>query len=72
MRSISATFRGDAQGVLELSTEIGGEKIGEITISPSESWMDAAASVSVENGVHALYLTFKGTGLMDLSAIAFM
>lgn len=72
VQSIHATFRGDAQGVLEISTEIGGKKIGEITVSPSESWMDADASVSVENGVHALYLTFKGTGLMDLSAIAFM
>lgn len=72
VRSICATFRGDAQGVLELSTEIGGEKIGEIPVTASDTWMDADVSVSVENGVHALYLTFKGTGLMDLSAIAFM
>lgn len=72
VRSIRATFRGNAQGVLELSTGIDGEKIGELVVSPSDAWMDADAPVSVENGLHALYLTFKGTGLLDMLGFEFL
>ncbi len=69
--TISVRYRGEANGVLEVFTEMDGEKVGEITIVPSEAWKSVAAAVSIADGVHPLYLVFRGTGILDLREITF-
>lgn len=63
---ISVTARGDARGSLLVSTEKDGPALSCIPISPSESWQEFTAPLSPLHGKLPLFLTFQGTGAMDL------
>ena len=47
------------------------EPIGSIPVFPGEEWHWQEASVSLPDGVHALYLRFDGQGAVSLAAIRF-
>lgn len=62
---ISMKLRGSGAGRILVSTALDEEPCGEIYVSPSEDWKIFSAPVHVEDGIHALYFTFKGSGVLD-------
>lgn len=59
---ITITVRGYAKGVFQVKTAWDGEVLAEIPVDYTNVWEDYTAPISIENGVHALYLTFRGQG----------
>ncbi len=59
---ITITVRGYAKGVFQVKTAWDGPVLGEIPVDYTNVWEDYSAPVAVEDGVHALYLTFRGQG----------
>lgn len=62
IREISITVRGYANGIFEVKTAWDGEVLGEIPVGYTNVWKKYTAPVAIEDGVHSLYLTFKGQG----------
>lgn len=49
-----------------------GPCVGEVSIAPAESWTYAEAPLDrAVTGTHALYLTFAGSGALDLASVRF-
>ena len=63
--NLSITLRGDAEGKVSVSTEIGGQAIAEFNISSSPDWTTVTTPFNISNGKHALYFTFTGEGRFD-------
>ncbi|MCX4305542.1 MAG: family 43 glycosylhydrolase [Acetatifactor sp.] len=59
---ITITVRGYAKGVFQVKTAWDGPVLAEIPVDYTNVWEDYSAPVAVEDGVHALYLTFRGQG----------
>ena len=59
---ITITVRGYAKGVFQVKTAWDGEVLAEIPVDYTNVWEDYTAPISIENGVYALYLTFRGQG----------
>ena len=70
VQRISVTYRGAGEGSLEVRTQESGNSIGTIPIRPSLQWTQASGVVDL-NGVHALYLRFRGKGRIDLKTVTF-
>jgi len=70
VRKIGVTYRGTGEGCLEVRTREDGDAVGVIPVSPSEKWRKATAEVSI-NGIHGLYLCYRGEGKVDMLSIAF-
>lgn len=70
-RSVTLTVRGTGTGVFSVYTELGGEKLGGISVSPSEKWCTAAAEICIPDGVHPVYLVYQGSGDVALRDITF-
>lgn len=78
----------DCKGVSALALELRGSFTGKVTVSTDEkgenvvgaadltvqdgSWHLAPVSVSIPDGVHALYFAFAGEGQMDVKSIVFV
>lgn len=69
VRKTTVTYRGSAEGVLEMRTELG--VLGTILIQSSACWTNSEVDVSVPDGVHALYFRFRGTGKLDFLQFTF-
>jgi hypothetical protein len=54
--------RGYARGVFEVRTKWDGPVLGTIPIEFSNIWKEYSADISIPDGVHALYFTFRGHG----------
>ena len=63
---ITLTARGDGRGVFLVRDEEDGNVVAEIAMEPCTDWSDFSAPLSIDNGEHPLYLTFTGTGTVDL------
>lgn len=59
---ITITVRGYAKGVFQVKTARNGEVLAEIPVDYTNVWEDYTVPVSIEDGIHALYLTFCGQG----------
>lgn len=59
---ITITVRGYAKGVFQVKTARNGEGLAEIPVDYTNVWEDYTVPVSIEDGIHALYLTFCGQG----------
>lgn len=59
---ITITARGYARGVFQVKTAWDGPVLAELPIDYTNVWEDYSAPVDMEDGVHALYLTFRGEG----------
>ena len=62
VQKITISVRGYAKGVFQVRTTWDGEVLAEIPVDYTNVWEDYSAPVTVDNGVHALYLTFRGQG----------
>ena len=54
----------------EISDE-NGIVLGKINIAPTEKWSETASALDVSEGVHSLFLTYKGSETVSLSEISF-
>lgn len=63
---ISLRVRGEAAGELVVSTERGGRPAARIPVAPGSDWTEYAGPLDVAPGVRPLYITFAGTGALDL------
>lgn len=59
---ITITVRGYAKGVFQVKTARNGEVLAEIPVDYTNVWEDYTVPVSIEDGIHTLYLTFCGQG----------
>jgi len=62
------TTRGYADGIFEVKTAWDGEVLATIKIEYSNVWETYSAPVLIPDGVHAIYLTYKGNGLTALKS----
>lgn len=62
------TTRGYADGVFEVKTAWDGEVLATIKIEYTNVWETYRAPIVIPNGVHAIYLTYKGNGLAALKS----
>ena len=66
VKSITITTRGYSNGVFEIKTAWDGEVLAEIPIGYTNVWESATADINIPDGVHALYLKFRGQGSCHL------
>lgn len=68
VNGIRVTTRGYAGGDLEVRTAIGGEVLAKIPIPFSNIWETGTAAMALPDGVHAIYLTYRGGGNASLKS----
>lgn len=66
LKKITLTTRGYANGVYEIRTKWDGPVLGSVAVEYTNFWIKNSAQVNIPDGVHALYLTFKGQGSNSL------
>lgn len=69
-KELTLTVRGDGCGVFEITDETG-KILGKADISPSDSWTKISCKIDVSDGVHSLFLTYKGSGMVSLMELGF-
>lgn len=62
LKQISIKTRGYAEGFFEVKTSWNGEVLGNIPIKYANVWKESSGDVSISDGIHALYLTYRGDG----------
>lgn len=69
---LAFTYRGDGRGVLEVSLDLPdrGETVASAELTPTTDWKTVCAEGSFF-GTHGLYLTYRGTGAVDLRELTF-
>jgi hypothetical protein len=64
-KSISIKIRGNAKGVVLVSTAMDGNGCARIHIDARKEWSEFSAPFVIANGKQALYFTFNGEGVFD-------
>ena len=67
--AIALTFRGNAEGSMQICTELDGEPLAELKIRNARHWEKKTETVNFPDSESGLFLYFKGKGLMDLLEI---
>ena len=70
VKEISITVRAYCNGVFEVRTAWDGEVLAELPVISSNVWETYSAPFTVEDGVHALYFTYRGTGNLQFKSFA--
>lgn len=65
-QEITIVVRGNATGIMKITTERGGMPVAAIRISPSENWTKFSGKIIIPSGVSPLYFTYEGKGAMDI------
>ncbi|MDR3206997.1 MAG: family 43 glycosylhydrolase [Oscillospiraceae bacterium] len=63
--TIAVTLRGDARGHVLISAQPDGPPAAEIPVAAAPSWGRFSAPLRLPDGVHPLYVTFRGEGYFD-------
>lgn len=66
------TYRGNADGVLEVRADGKADPIASVPVRTSSTWTAAETKVPFKKSVSALWLTYHGKGKLDLSEIEFI
>lgn len=69
--SFSITIRGEASGEILVSHDVHGEACSSINITASEAWKVYEAAFNPDKGKQPLYITFHGTGAIDMLEFEF-
>jgi len=69
--SISITVRGGS-GTMAVFTEETGPVLAGVTLKSTADWTSYTASLTVENGTHALYFVYRGTKKIDFLQFALL
>ncbi len=59
---LTVTYRGYLNGFFDLKTAWDGEILGSAEVHNANIWTPRTADVNLPDGVHAVYLCFRGTG----------
>ena len=62
IKTLSVTTRGYLHGEFVLKTALDGEPLGSVPVPGSNIWTTTTGEVNLPDGVHAIYLCFKGHG----------
>lgn len=62
IKTLSVTTRGYIHGEIVLKTALDGEPLGSVPVPGSNIWTTTTGEVNLPDGVHAIYLCFKGHG----------
>jgi len=65
---ISIKVRGYCSGRFEIKSAWNGEVLGEIPVDFTNVWTQYATPVSLPNGIHPLYFTYRGEGNASLAS----
>jgi arabinoxylan arabinofuranohydrolase len=68
IEKVSIKVRGYCSGHFEIKTSWDGEPLGTIPIGFSNIWQEYTADISIPDGVHALYFTYRGHGSAALKS----
>lgn len=58
--AITIRIRGYCDGIFEIRTCLNGEVLGAIPVTSANIWTEFSANISLPDGVHPLYFTYKG------------
>lgn len=72
-RALAFTLRGQGRGVLEVRLDAPDERepVACARVVPGKDW-HVVSAVGAYHGIHALYLTYHGTGAIDLQTVTFL
>ena len=70
VRRVTLSLRGSGCGRMVLAQERGGAVCAAVEVTPSADWAAFSADFAGENGVHALYVTYQGSGAVDFRLIS--
>ena len=70
--AIAIRTRGYAEGCFEVRTAWDGEVLAQIPVHNTNVWEEYCAPLALEDGVHAIYLTYRGSGNASLLSFAFI
>jgi len=59
-------IRGKACGILEVRSAENGKIMGTLAVKPSDRWHESAATLVNNAGKSALFLTFRGSGMLEM------
>ncbi len=62
IKEVSITTRAYIHGDFEIKTSIDGEPLAKITVHGTNIWTKYTAPIDLPDGVHAIFIHFKGTG----------
>lgn len=68
VKSISIIVRGYASGTFEVRTKWDGPVLAEIPVQYTNVWETYTSDIEIPDGVHAIYLTYKGQGNASLKS----
>ena len=63
--------KGSGNGIFEITDE-SSAVLGSTVVSPSEEWTKAVCTLDVSEGIHSLFLTYKGGGMLSLLSLEFI
>lgn len=69
--SIGVKYRSSGSGVINVCSKIGAEPITVLEIIETNEWTDTFGDLNIINGIHAVYLIYKGSGSLDIRDITF-
>jgi len=62
VKKITIRIQAYCRGLFEVKTEWDGDVLGEIPVVSSNIWKDFSSDITIPDGTHAIYFTYKGTG----------
>lgn len=72
VQEIRIQVRGYGDGVFEVRTAWDGEVLAKLKVEYANVWEEYAAPVRIPDGVHAIYLTYRGNGNVSLKSFALL
>ena len=64
-KKVFVTVRGKGKGVLYVRSAEHGAPVAMINVTPGKEWASFSSSLTILDGVHPLYFTYKGRGAID-------
>lgn len=71
IKEIAVQVKGNASGIMEISTALHGKKVCEIKINATKNYEYFKGKAFMDSGEHALYFKYKGTGRIDFKSFIF-
>lgn len=71
IKRIAVKVRGYCDGgVFEIRTSLQDEPLGYISVTNSNAWTNFHTDIEIPDGIHPLYFTFKGLGILQMESFS--
>lgn len=70
IRKVSVKVRGYGDGVFEVKTAIDGPALAEMKVENTNIWTEYSSDIALEDGVYAIYISYKGSGSLQMLSFA--